>query len=149
MSPGVTGCHRESLSVTGCHRVSVGSYLQLDGQPGVLDLHPLHLDAPGLGGHVQHPPHPHRDRLPVAQEFVQILGSEDVGEDGLGEEGGGVVGVLHGGLAECGVADPVVDHRVHGYCHRVPRQHLVQMEEMEDGGWQTLNLLGLKVSPTS
>ena len=56
--------------------------------------------------------------------LVQILGAEDGPEGCLGQQLGAVVGVLHVGHTHRGVADPVVDHRVHRDRHAVLRQHL-------------------------
>ena len=44
---------------------------------------------------------------------MERLGAEDVPQGGLGQQPGGVVGVLHVCHRDGGVGDPVVDHRVH------------------------------------
>ena len=44
---------------------------------------------------------------------MQVLGSQHIPQRGLGQQSGGVVGVLHVGNGDGGVGDPVEDHRVH------------------------------------
>ena len=55
---------------------------------------------------------------------MQVLGAEHVAQCGLGEQAGRVVGVLHVGHADGGVADPVVDDGVHRDGDAVLGQHL-------------------------
>ena len=55
---------------------------------------------------------------------MQVLGAEHVAQRGLGQQPGRVVGVLHVGHADGGVADPVVDDGVHGHGDAVLGQHL-------------------------
>ena len=57
--------------------------------------------------------------------LVQILGAEDGPEGCLGQQLGAVVGVLHVGHTHRGVADPVVDHRVHRDRHAVLSENLL------------------------
>jgi len=64
------------------------------------------------------------DRLPLWQNLGEILGTEHVAQRGLCEQAGRVVCVLDVGDRHGGVADPVVDHRVDRYRHRVLGQHL-------------------------
>ena len=64
------------------------------------------------------------DRLALGQDLGQILSSEYVAQRGLGEQAGGVVGVLDVGDRHGSVADPVVDDGVDGHRHRVLGQHL-------------------------
>ena len=71
----------------------------------------LHLHAAGNG-------------IPLTEYFVQVFCPKDVPQGGLGQQPGGVVGVLHVGHADRGVADPVVDHGVHRDRHRVLGQNL-------------------------
>ena len=52
--------------------------LELEGQPHVLDLHPLHVDAPGVRGHLQVVVHAVRNGLPVRQDLREVPGPEDV-----------------------------------------------------------------------
>ena len=52
--------------------------LELEGQPHVLDLHPLHVDAPGVRGHLQVVVHAVRNGLPVGQDLREVPGPEDV-----------------------------------------------------------------------
>ena len=62
--------------------------------------------------------------------LVQILGAEDGPEGCLGQQLGAVVGVLHVGHTHRGVADPVVDHRVHRHRHAVLGQHLNTLSQL-------------------
>ena len=55
---------------------------------------------------------------------MEILGPENGPEGGLCQQLGAVVSVLHVGHTHGGVADPVVDHRVHRHRHAVLRQNL-------------------------
>ena len=74
--------------------------------------------------------HGPRDALSVTEDFVQVLGTQNVPQSSLGEQPGilsisisitisislkpgAVVSVLHVGHTDGGVADSVVDHRVH------------------------------------
>ena len=67
--------------------------------------------------------------------LVKILGPEDGPECGLGQQLGAVVSVLHVGHAHRGIADPVVDHRVHGDRHAVLGENLLG-DNIEDLGPQ-------------
>ena len=80
------------------------------------------------------------DAVSVTENLVQVLGAQDVPKGGLSQQPvgsvrvgkfwheqcipGAVVSVLHVGDADGGVADSVVDHRVHRHRHAVLRQHL-------------------------
>ena len=80
------------------------------------------------------------DAVSVAENLMQVLGAQDVPKGGLSQQPvgsvrvgkfwheqcapGAVVSVLHVGDADGGVADSVVDHRVHRHRHAVLRQHL-------------------------
>ena len=55
--------------------------LELDGKPDVLDLHPLHMDSPGVRGQLQAVVHRLRDVLPVREDLRQVPGAEDVPEE--------------------------------------------------------------------
>ena len=65
---------------------------------------------------------------------MEVPGSENIPESGLCQETGGVVGVLHVSHGYGGVGHPVVDHRVHGYRHGVPGQHLGVDSDVSGGG---------------
>ena len=84
----------------------------------------LDLDAPPGGRLVEHGLHGARDALSVAEDLVQVLGSENVPQRGLGKEARRMVGVLHVGHGDGGVGDPVVYHGVHRHGHRVLGQNL-------------------------
>ncbi len=68
--------------------------------------------------------HGSRDALPVAEDLVEVLCSQDVPERGLSQESGGVVGVLHIGHGHSGVGHTVVHHCIHRHRHRVSCQYL-------------------------
>ena len=53
------------------------------------------------------------DALPLTEDLVQVLGAEHIPQSSLGQQPGGVVGVLNIGHRDGGVGDPVEDHRVH------------------------------------
>ena len=55
--------------------------LELDRKPDVLDLHPLHMDSPGVSGQLQAVVHRLRDVLPVREDLRQVPGAEDVPEE--------------------------------------------------------------------
>ena len=50
---------------------------------------------------------------------MERLGAEDVPQGGLGQQPGGVVGVLHVGHGDGGVGHPIVHHGINTHCHRV------------------------------
>ena len=83
--------------------------------------------------------HRPRDALSVTEDFVKVLGTQNVPQSSLGQQPeisismssrstvnwpGAVVSVLHVGHTDGGVADPVVDHRVHWHRHAVLGQYL-------------------------
>ncbi len=55
-------------------------------------LHPLDLDAPGVGGLVEAALHDVRDGLALREDLRQVLGAEDVAQGGRSEEAGRVAG---------------------------------------------------------
>ena len=112
-------------------------YLQLDGKPGILDLDPLHLDPPRLGGLVQELLHRAGDTLPVTEDLMEILGAEHAGQGRLGEQRGRVVGVLHVGLGHGGVGDAIVDDSIHRDGDRVLGQDLGEV----GGSWRQLEVV--------
>ena len=71
--------------------------------------------------------------------LVEILGAEDGPQSGLGQQLGAVMSVLHVGHTHRGIADPVVDHRVHRDRHAVLGENLLgdNIEDLSpqvDGG---------------
>ena len=52
--------------------------LQLDREPHILDLHPLHLDAPGVRGEVEGALHHLGDLLPLGENLRQVLCAQDI-----------------------------------------------------------------------
>ena len=87
-------------------------------------FHSLDFDTPSGGGLVEHGLHGARDALSVAEDLVEVLGSEDVPQCGLRQKPSGVVRILHIGHRDSCVGDPVVDYCVHRHGHRVLGQNL-------------------------
>ena len=79
----------------------------------MLHFNSLHFDAPRIRCFIQGPLHGARDTLPVTEDLMEVLSPKDGPECGLGQELGAMMGILHIGHADSGVADPVVNHRVH------------------------------------
>ena len=50
---------------------------------------------------------------------MEVLGPKDGPQCGLGQELSAVVGILHVGHTDGGIADPVVDHSIHRHRHTV------------------------------
>ena len=67
---------------------------------GELELYSPHLHTAG-------------DTLSLTQDLMQVLGTQDIPQGSLGQQPGGVVGVLHVGHGDGGVGHPVEHHGVH------------------------------------
>ena len=87
-------------------------------------LDPLDQDAPGGGPLVQELLDAAGDALPLTQDFVQVLGPEDVPQGGLGQHPGAVVAVLHVSHGNGRVRDAEEDNSVHRHRHAVLCQDL-------------------------
>jgi len=93
--------------------------LKLNRQSHVFNLDSFYFDTPRVRSIIQSCLHSCADVVPVGQHLLQRFGAQHVPESGLGQQPGRPVRVLHVGNGHCGVVDPVVDHRVHGYRHAV------------------------------
>ena len=77
-------------------RLSLGGHgpLELLGQPHVLDLHPVHVDAPGVGRLLQAVVHRVGNGLPVREDLREVPGAQDVPQGGGGQQPGRPVVVV-------------------------------------------------------
>ena len=68
--------------------------------------------------------------LSLTENLVEVLCAQNIPECGLGQQPGGVVGILHVGHGYGGVGDPVVHHSIHRHRHRVLGQDLEGLSEV-------------------
>ena len=88
------GCDHFSPGLPGGLGLGSHGSLELLGQPHVLNLHPVHVDAPGVGGLLQAVVHRVGDGLPVREDLREVPGAEDVPQGGGGQQSGGPVVVV-------------------------------------------------------
>ena len=86
--------------------------LDLPGGHDVLQLHPVNLDAPGVGGLVQNGAHLTVDDVTAGKGLVQLQIADDVAQGGGGQILDGAHGVLHTVGVQLGIGDLEVDDRV-------------------------------------
>ena len=98
-------------------------FLDRLGRNDVFELHPGHLDAPGIRGLVQHLPHPAIDDLPGGQCLIQIQIADDVSQGGGRQVFDGGNGIDDSVGIELGIRDHEKHHRIDAHGHVILCDH--------------------------
>ena len=96
-------------------------------------FHSLDLDAPRCGSLVEDGLHGSGDTLSVTKNFMKAFGTQDVPQRGLGQQPRWVMGVLHIGHWDCGIAHSVVDDSVYRHGDGVPGQDFLRRHSQGNG----------------